>query len=405
MRARLSNILAKFLDGLFQIERPVALIVMGILAGCLAAFLYASQATNWAQFGSIVGVTLMIAAASMLSGGLLGFLFGIPRTLQQGYTTEGAATQSKEKLSDEQIQRISYQQNTNLEQISDWLTKILVGVGLTQITSLPGALQTYAEYTANGLGNFSNSRVFALALLIFFLISGFLASYLWTRLYLAGAFREADVAALGGKLALVESKVSELERQTELDAKALGIVQRQLNPSPDSRPIPQEEVSLVIRQATANVKAQIFYQAQSFRRDNWKDRQTKPKMERTIPIFRALISSDSEDVYHANHGQLGYALKDQRQPNWAEAESEFSKAINLRGPWQEHGWLFYEFNRAICKINLDDAYRLGKKSDDSTTQAILTDLKSATAARGMRDVILGESAISKWLEINGVDEF
>ncbi len=33
--------------------------------------------------------------------------------------------------------KVNYRSNTNLEQISDWLTKILVGVGLTQQTFFP----------------------------------------------------------------------------------------------------------------------------------------------------------------------------------------------------------------------------------------------------------------------------
>jgi len=37
-----------------------------------------------------------------------------------------------------------YSGNTNLEQISDWLTKILVGVGLTQLREIPGQVQRLA---------------------------------------------------------------------------------------------------------------------------------------------------------------------------------------------------------------------------------------------------------------------
>ena len=53
-------------------------------------------------------------------------------------------------------------------------------------------------------------------------------------------------------------------------------------------------------------------------------------MERTIPIFRALITSDTEKRYHANFAQLGFALKDQRKPAWSEAEEALSRAIAIR---------------------------------------------------------------------------
>jgi predicted secreted protein len=58
----------------------------------------------------------------LLIGGLLGFLFGIPRTLQQ------EASQATEQNRKDRPQETNYAVNTNLDQISDWLTKILVGV-------------------------------------------------------------------------------------------------------------------------------------------------------------------------------------------------------------------------------------------------------------------------------------
>jgi hypothetical protein len=384
-----------------QSEQAIRLIAACIVIGFFGSILYASQALSLAQVVSVIGVAVVIAGAALLTGSLLGFLFGIPRTLQQETTVAASQNQSKDIAKQDSPQGISYQVNTNLEQISDWLTKILVGVGLTQISALPEALQNYATYTSAGLGNFPSSQVFAVALLVYFLICGFLISYLWTRLYLAGAFRQADVAAIGGKLAEVESKINDLERQAEIDAKALGIFQRQLNPAADTPPIPQDEINARIRSASSSVKVQIFSQAQSVRSENWRDRQNKPKMERTIPIFRALVASDTDDVYHTNHGQLAFALKDQRQPNWAEAVSELTKAIEIRGPWQEHGWLLYEFNRAICQINLDEAFKQGQESDNKTKQLILSDLKAAGNAAALADLIADDPTISQWLELNG----
>jgi len=38
-----------------------------------------------------------------------------------------------------------YMPNTNLEDVSDWLTKIIIGVTLTQLTKIPGYLQSIAD--------------------------------------------------------------------------------------------------------------------------------------------------------------------------------------------------------------------------------------------------------------------
>ena len=124
----------------------------------------------------------------------------------------------------------TYQVNTNLEEISDWLTKIMVGIGLTQIPGIINALKKYSNYVDKyGFAGFANTHVFATALLIYFLIYGFFFGYLWTRLYLAGAFRQADFEAVGDKIKQVENKLSELERQAKIDAEAVAVVQNQLN--------------------------------------------------------------------------------------------------------------------------------------------------------------------------------
>jgi hypothetical protein len=328
----------------------------------------------------------MVAAAALLIGGIVGFLFGIPKALQQEGTRAG----------------VSYQGNTSLEQISDWLTKILVGVGLTQITALPGALQRYADYASIGLGSFPSSGIFSLALLIYFLVCGFLISYLWTRVYLPRELVQSDLAA---QLTQVASELTGIQEQADIDAKALSVVQNQLDLAPGAPDLPQEEINKAIEPATAIVKAQIFDRAQRARRENWKERRNKPAMERTIPIFMALVDSDKEHIYHRNYGQLGYALKDQRQPDWAGAAAALTRAIEIRGPWQQSGWPFYEFNRAICRMNLDEAfkdeaYKQGRPSDENTRQAILDDLRAA--ATELDDIMRDDATIKDWLELNSV---
>src|SRR5687768_7771174 len=128
----------------------------------------------------------LTCGASIATGGLLGFLFGIPRTPPE---TGKNGAEAAGVASDDQGNRLPYLPNTNLEQISDWLTKILVGVGLTQISSLPLKLDALAGYTA---GCFAGSKATALAVLVYFSLAGFLIGFLWTRLYLPRALRDAD---------------------------------------------------------------------------------------------------------------------------------------------------------------------------------------------------------------------
>jgi hypothetical protein len=87
-------------------------------------FFGARQSAPWIA----VAAGLAVASAAEVSGALLGFLFGIPRVL--------AADQSRNHDSRRNQMSDAIIANTNLEQISDWLTKILVGVGLTQFGEL-----------------------------------------------------------------------------------------------------------------------------------------------------------------------------------------------------------------------------------------------------------------------------
>ena len=135
---------------------------------------------------AIFGLSTVIALASLFSGGFLGFLFGIPKVLQ--------GSQEGNKATEEKVAG-----NTNLEQISDWLTKIIVGVSLTQIGTIQKNFSNLAENIAKGFENYMNAAivsgkavvsnsgfayVYSCSLVIFFCICGFILSYIWARIYL-----------------------------------------------------------------------------------------------------------------------------------------------------------------------------------------------------------------------------
>jgi len=374
---------------------------MFVLAASMAVggsviLIYAAQAPNLGGFLSSAGVALVVACSALLSGGFLGFLFGIPRTLQQGGSSSASAEERTAGDVQNGRQETSYAVNTNLEQISDWLTKILVGVGLTQIATIPAALKEFADYVGPGLGDYPGSRIFAIAMLLFFTINGFLISYLWTRFYLAGALKRADASS---RLAAVETKLDMMD----INAKALSMVSRVLNKEQGGSAPSQEELNAAVAAASDDTKAQIFRQAAWQRHDTWCNLPDKPKMERTIPVFRALIASDTERVYHANHGQLGFALKDQRNPDWSGARDELSEAIRLRGDWRACGMTpWYELVRAVCYIKLDPALKNRTASDAKTRQSITTDLEAAFADPDTRDAVTEDAVIREWMELNGL---
>jgi hypothetical protein len=131
----------------------------------IAILIYAIQLPSGVRW-SAYAVANLIASASFLAGGLVGFLFGIPRAVQGSNAASGS---------------MQYQANTNLEQVSDWLTKIIVGVGLVQIGRIIPGLTRLADSMKAPLGGQASSAAFGLALTISNVFLGFFFFYLWSR--------------------------------------------------------------------------------------------------------------------------------------------------------------------------------------------------------------------------------
>jgi len=371
--------------------------IIGNLLGTVWIVGYAWQSTGWTAFFTTIGVSCMLAGAFLISGVFLGFLFGFPHMLQE--KPSGGKVNPDQPEGKAPVVRHAV--NTNLEQISDWLTKILVGVSLTQAGSLPGWLKKYTKFAGPGLGGYPNSEIFATGILIYYIVVGFLCGFLMTRLTIAGAISkadlEADVVTVAQKVANVESKISEAATQKKTDEATLALVQVQVNASRGA-PLPsQEDLNAKIKAASPAARSQVYFLAREARSQN---RETnKPKMERTIPIFRALIASEAQDKRdHNNHGQLGFALKDQDPPGCKEAEGELSTAIELRDSQQETGALDYEFVRAFCRIKLEkEALESGQPLSEETKRNILADLQKATQDNTLHKRMQEDETIKQWL--------
>jgi hypothetical protein len=176
---------------------------LGIIIGTVWIVLYALQAKDPVTGLSIIGVAGLLSGAFFICGSLLGFLFGIPKqkalgtvrplspppaNIPQGEPAKSGTPQTVPPPST----TTTLETNTNLEQVSDWLTKIVVGVGLTQLNTIPGWLKEYAKAVSPNLGGFSNSPALAIGMLVYYLALGILSGYLLTRLYLTKELEEVE---------------------------------------------------------------------------------------------------------------------------------------------------------------------------------------------------------------------
>lgn len=374
-------------------RHDAALLSLAVLmsTGLVFAMLYSLRSGTRSEIVGRLVVAALTAGAATTTGGLLGFLFGIPRTLQGD---QGAEAQRGDGSIEEG--RLAYRPNTSLEQISDWLTKILVGVGLTQIGTLQTQFAALGEGLGRAFGGQPVDEAFVMALVAMLVVAGFLFGFLWTRIYLPGAFRAADLDAVRGEVR------QELGRQADVDAEALNLADQQLSSNPGQAPVSEEKLAAAFSRASSNARLLVFERARENRSKNWQNAATKAVMERSTPVFRALIKSgDQSAIAHRYHGQLGFALKDQTTPDYKAAAEALTTAIRIRGPAEDFGYVYYELNRAICTIMLDENFRQGKPSDPATRATILADLRTAYDL-GLASLLQQEDVLVRWIALNKV---
>lgn len=137
-----------------------------------------NSGTNiWSVF-STCACGLLLGGASFAGGGFMGFIFGIPSLLQNQNLTVAKPT--------------TFKYNDNLVQISDWLTKIIVGVGLTQLGNIPKKVLRLGEILAPNFGGSPVGNNYALVIIFYFLLFGFLIIYFWTRTDFTNIMKKTD---------------------------------------------------------------------------------------------------------------------------------------------------------------------------------------------------------------------
>lgn len=205
----------------------------------------AYSVSAWSDFWRIQGTSGLLSGASIISGSLLGFIFGIPRSLAGTQSTVvlpvsvarhtpppvnahtpspnqqdsnlpnanvpganappnianptagdpvPAATTTRsvpDPQSSQQVISSPVAPNTNLEQISDWLTKVLVGVSLTQIDKLPHLLARANAYLAPALNPLPNGGVVGVSICMAYGVAGFCWAYFESRTSLMQVFADS----------------------------------------------------------------------------------------------------------------------------------------------------------------------------------------------------------------------
>jgi hypothetical protein len=214
MQRRISPLASLFPDAAFVI------VVMGMFAlGVVLIILYVlSTAGPHLRY---ISVGLLTAFAAFLIGTLAGLVLAIPRVVSSGvYRYQASVREVNQPSGREQNDpgppgsepdpagipgergqgergAPRFLPSTNLAEISDWLTKLLLGAGLVSLTRLGQPLGELIDNVARGLGGETASGgvtesavVIAGAILITYVALGFLGGYLTTAFWYAKGFHQ-----------------------------------------------------------------------------------------------------------------------------------------------------------------------------------------------------------------------
>ncbi|MCA2654230.1 MAG: hypothetical protein IM475_08240 [Microcystis sp. M061S2] len=188
-----------------------------------------------------------------------------------------------------------------------------------------------------------------------------------------------------------ESQAKELEEKTYIRNLVNQQIQEGLNQSELS------EMQEKLESATDDVKERAFNLAHDARSLGRRTLTFKDRVNRTIPIFEALVASDNNNPSY--NAELGYAYISSQPPDLDKAISYLDRAIELRVPGSStegDSWK-YEMNRAIARIGLGNS----QSRDD-----ILKDLFAVEQRKGLAQAIDeyerdgvdgGNNSIKNWL--------
>jgi hypothetical protein len=165
-------------------------------------------ATTCSPVNSILAF-IGIASASLAFGAAIGFLFGIPRA-------QKVIAASENNHETQNALPAYYSDNTNLEEISDWLTKIILGLTLVELKPILARVHDAAVNSSQALAGkccetcTEDYYTFAYSTLVFYFIAGGGLSYLWTRSNLQSILEARKIKSINRQL---EARNNKLEGQ------------------------------------------------------------------------------------------------------------------------------------------------------------------------------------------------
>jgi len=201
-------------DAGYETERALSAVRGFSNMGLFVVALYGACASPAGHVVSGACVALVAATGAFAVGGFMGLLFGTPRISGGSAAGNGASPPSGAGAA-RQTAPQAVQQNTSLERVVDWVTTLIVGLGLV---NLKEALEyakrvsvwlTGAIVSPGGPAPVANGSAGA-AILVSYAIAGFFLVFLWARRYMPREMRAAEIDEIQNQLELTRAAATKI---------------------------------------------------------------------------------------------------------------------------------------------------------------------------------------------------
>lgn len=185
-----------------QVALAVAALTLVSGWGLLVAFAYGCFARDAQGCGFLChaaggGLAVLSGTGAFFAGGVLGLLFGAPRWGDGGAAAPSAAREGDTSGSaPAQTGSATVRPNTSLERVADWLTTIIVGLGLVHLKDLEGRVTDMGMWLTNAITLHADGKngTPGVVLALSFGVAGFLLVYLWSLRFLPSELEGAYAA-------------------------------------------------------------------------------------------------------------------------------------------------------------------------------------------------------------------
>jgi hypothetical protein len=229
----------------------------------IVGFVLANSLAGNGRLAAGVVVLVLFGAAGAV-GAAAGFLFGLPRSRvadltgsQPDVTSSGAkADKPAEGTLSTSPVATYYLTNSNLIKVSDWLTTIIIGLGLVNLRQIGPAVRRLGSALKQPLGGAVYSGTIGVCVIIVGGLSAFLLAYLWTSIRVRELLEESERQSERDVVPLLEGATWGVAKD-RISITSLNLKGPEDAPSDDANVEIQEPSAGVIVQRGSTVKVKI----------------------------------------------------------------------------------------------------------------------------------------------------